>query len=154
MTAAARQLAAVARHAPAAAPHIDETKLWRAQIERLRMERDEALERICQLEDLLVARDTAHFCDFGLTHSENMVFGALLRWPVISKDQLMDLLYGCRTDPPGPDNISILIMRVRRKLKPHGVVIRTLWGRGYSMDEMSRARLNGQGDGRRHYDRC
>ena len=127
---------------------------WRAQVDHLETERDEALERIRQLESLLMARDAARVYDFSLTYSENQVFGALLRWPVIAREQLMDLLYGCRTDPPSADNISILIMRVRRKLEPHGIVIRTLWGRGYTMDEVSRARLNGRLARQAASDRC
>jgi len=52
---------------------------------------------------------------------------------VIAKDRIADALYGF-DDPPGPNAIEIYVHRLRRKLEPHGVNIRTVRGLGYLLE--------------------
>lgn len=112
-----------------------------ATIERAIAERDEALERVRQLEQLTRELDDTVRPAFGLTQDEGRVLAALMRWQIVGKQQLMALLYGHRDDPPGAKIIDQYIMRIRRKLKPHGIVIDTVWGEGWALDEAARAKL-------------
>lgn len=53
---------------------------------------------------------------------------------VVSKDQLADRLYGVN-DEVGPNAIEVFVHRLRRKIEPAGVVIRTIRGLGYLVDK-------------------
>jgi two-component system, OmpR family, response regulator len=57
---------------------------------------------------------------------------------VVSKDQLADRLYGV-SDEVGPNAIEVFIHRLRRKIEPAGVVIRTIRGLGYLVEKPSHA---------------
>jgi len=53
---------------------------------------------------------------------------------VLSKDQLTDRLYGVG-DGVGPNAIEVFVHRLRRKIEPAGVVIRTVRGLGYLVEK-------------------
>jgi two-component system OmpR family response regulator len=55
---------------------------------------------------------------------------------VVSKDQLADRLYGV-SDEVGPNAIEVFVHRLRRKIEPAGVVIRTIRGLGYLVEKPS-----------------
>jgi two-component system OmpR family response regulator len=57
---------------------------------------------------------------------------------VVSKDQLADRLYGV-SDEVGPNAIEVFIHRLRRKIEPAGVAIRTIRGLGYLVEKPSHA---------------
>jgi two-component system, OmpR family, response regulator len=57
---------------------------------------------------------------------------------VISKDQLTDRLYGV-ADEVGPNAIEVFVHRLRRKIEPAGVVIRTIRGLGYLVEKPTHA---------------
>jgi len=57
---------------------------------------------------------------------------------VVSKDQLADRLYGV-SDEVGPNAIEVFVHRLRRKIEPAGVVIRTIRGLGYLVEKPSHA---------------
>jgi two-component system OmpR family response regulator len=52
---------------------------------------------------------------------------------VVNKDQLAEQLYGWEEEV-GPNAIEVYIHRLRRKLEPAGVIIRTIRGLGYLLD--------------------
>jgi len=80
----------------------------------------------------------------GLTAHESRVFLALLKRDVCSKEQLMnaayDLLYD--GDLPGIKIIDVFICKIRKKLKPHGIAINTVWGQGFYLTAEARQRAN------------
>lgn len=43
---------------------------------------------------------------------------------------------------PEPKIIDVFICKMRRKLKPHGIGIETIWGQGYRMTPENKARLD------------
>ena len=53
---------------------------------------------------------------------------------VVNKDQLAEQLYGWEEEV-GPNAIEVYIHRLRRKLEPAGVVIRTIRGLGYLLEK-------------------
>ncbi len=59
---------------------------------------------------------------------------------VVSKDQLADRLYGV-SDEVGPNAIEVFVHRLRRKIEPAGVAIRTIRGLGYLVEKPAVAEL-------------
>ena len=57
---------------------------------------------------------------------------------VVSKDQLADRLYGIN-DGVGPNAIEVFVHRLRRKIEPAGVLIRTVRGLGYLVEKPAHA---------------
>lgn len=53
---------------------------------------------------------------------------------VVSKEQMIDQLFGFGDDV-GSNAIEVYVHRVRRKLEPFGIVIRTVRGMGYLLDK-------------------
>lgn len=57
---------------------------------------------------------------------------------VVNKEQLAEQLYGW-DEEVGPNAIEVYVHRLRRKLEPAGVVIRTIRGLGYLLDKPGNA---------------
>jgi two-component system OmpR family response regulator len=53
---------------------------------------------------------------------------------VVSKEQIIDQMFGFGEDV-GSNAIEVYVHRVRRKLEPHGIEIRTVRGMGYLLDK-------------------
>jgi len=70
-----------------------------------------------------------------LTEHEAAVLAKLAEKPgrVISKDQLMAAVYWAADEDPHVKIIDVWICKMRPRLKPLGVVIETVWGRGYRL---------------------
>jgi two-component system OmpR family response regulator len=56
---------------------------------------------------------------------------------VVSKSALLEKLYGA-DDQAGENAVEVFIHRLRRKLEPAGVMIRTIRGLGYMIDKLPR----------------
>jgi len=52
---------------------------------------------------------------------------------IISKEALLFALYQLRQEEPELKIIDVFICKLRKKLKPLGISIDTVWGRGYRM---------------------
>jgi two-component system cell cycle response regulator CtrA len=75
----------------------------------------------------------------GLTYSERLMVGLLVRRGRVRRDQFMTVLYAERPDhEPNDKIVDVLICKIRKKLKPYGVVIKTVWGAGYELTPESR----------------
>jgi two-component system, OmpR family, response regulator len=57
---------------------------------------------------------------------------------VVSKEGLLETLYGSQ-DYVGENAVEVFVHRIRRKLEPAGVVIRTVRGLGYMVDKIPNA---------------
>ena len=109
----------------------------------LEAENDELRERVRQLEEELFF-DPGWQCplEFSLTPSEQQILQALMSREEASKDFL--LLSTAEAGREKDAAIKIVdghICHIRRKLKPFGVEIETLWGRGYRLPPASKTRL-------------
>jgi two-component system cell cycle response regulator CtrA len=76
--------------------------------------------------------------EMGLTGHETKMFGRLLRGDAVSKDGLMNAVYTVGIDDqPEIKIIDVFICKIRKKLKPFGIEIATIWGVGYQMTAQS-----------------
>lgn len=97
--------------------------------------------------ELRRASDAEHFGFYGvagMTDKESIIVAALAKHGVASKARIYDALYGLclEQDRPEPKIIDVFVCKVRHKLRPHGIEIKTVWGRGYEMTAENIAKLN------------
>ena len=77
-----------------------------------------------------------------LTYNERMLLGLLMRLHRATKDQMMTMLYADRPDEePDSKILDVMICKMRKKLRPHGVEIRTIHGAGYELTPTSREKI-------------
>ena len=77
-----------------------------------------------------------------LTYSERMLLGLLIRRHRATKDQMMTMLYADRPDEePDSKILDVMICKMRKKLSPHGIEIRTIHGAGYELPSTSREKI-------------
>lgn len=68
-----------------------------------------------------------------LSQTEEAVLRHLMSRDEISYDSIHYVLYGSEQAAPDAQMPKIWIFKLRRKLEPLGIVIETLWGRGYKL---------------------
>lgn len=111
-------------------------------IETLEAENDQLRERVRQLEQMLGFHVEAPL-QIGLTQHEASVFGFLLTRELASKEQILTAVYSAYgRDEPEMKIVNVFICKIRKKLKPYGVNIETLWGRGYYIPSAMKARVH------------
>ncbi len=76
---------------------------------------------------------------FGLTPTEGRILALIARRGRIAHEALHRGLYFDRSEPAEPKTIAVLLVRLRQKLKPHGIEIRTVWGVGFELPPASLA---------------
>jgi DNA-binding response OmpR family regulator len=99
--------------------------------------------RIYELEEQLGAR-TEFPPTLGLTLSEEALLGMLFKREIVTQAAAFAVLYGSNADggPSDPRNVvSVLIMRLRKKIAAHGIQIMTRNGVGYYMTSEAKSRL-------------
>jgi len=112
-----------------------------ARIALLERENDELREHVRRLEDALIGTFETPF-EWGLTAAERIVFGVLVNREVASKDAMMAALYrSMGKDEPDPKIVDVFVCKLRRKVKPYGITIRTHWGTGWQLDDTTRRRF-------------
>lgn len=82
---------------------------------------------------------------FRLTGRQADFFAALLRriGRTVSKESLMNELYGLSLEPPDIKIVDVLVSHLRRhRLKGSGLVIKTEWGRGYRLEHPAQKQLS------------
>lgn len=96
------------------------------------------------LEQALHGLSGKHPVVAGLTPNETRIFAMIRkRSPnAVRRSSIMDAMYALRAvdEQPTIKVIDVLVCRGRKKLKPFGIEIKTVWGVGYSMDAESAAR--------------
>jgi two-component system cell cycle response regulator CtrA len=105
------------------------------------VERENALlrERIARLEECL-GMTQAYPIELGLTPAEGRVFGVLMRRDIATKDAVMATLYSALGKDEADLKITdVLICKIRKKVIPFGVSIKTVWGQGWTMPSASKA---------------
>ncbi len=111
----------------------------REMIEALRSRVSELEERNRQLEDALCPPADCPPLEWGLTSTEAKVFAHLASRDMVTKRSVMAALYSDRPEEPEPKITDVFICKLRRKLKPFGVSIVTVWGQGWSLERMGAA---------------
>lgn len=113
-----------------------------ARLEALEAENDRLRDRCLFLEEAMGLTVEAPVF-LGLTTHEARLFGALLKRPMVSKAGVMATLYSERPDDePEMKIVDVYVCKIRKKLKPYGIEIETIWGQGYRMTEAMRAKAS------------
>ena len=69
----------------------------------------------------------------ALTRHEFEVFEALREGRVLSQQQLIARIYWQADEEPDAKIIDVYVCKIRKRLKPLGVEIQTIWGKGYRL---------------------
>ena len=76
---------------------------------------------------------------FDLTPSEAQMFGILLNNRTARTETFMAALFSTDADDPPEEKIlDVWICKMRKKLKPYGIEIKTHWGECWEMPEASK----------------
>lgn len=90
-------------------------------------------ERVRQLESILTPAWTVPV-EWGLTSQEARVFAHLMTRDMATKESIMAALYSDRADDQvEPKIVDVFICKMRKKLRPYGILIETVWGQGYAL---------------------
>lgn len=93
-------------------------------------------ERIRQLEEALSPADVPVRVEWCLTSSEARVFSHLTTRDHATKQSIMMAMYSDRIDvEPEIKIVDVFVCKMRKKLKPFGVEIITIWGQGYALKD-------------------
>lgn len=72
---------------------------------------------------------------FKATKQQAAVIATMLKRPELTKDQIHTILQDNRPvssrEPTDRKIVDVVIYHIRKKLKPHGIEISTVWGTGY-----------------------
>lgn len=110
-----------------------------ARIEALEAERERLQARIEQLEGAMGMHFAAPV-SWLLTPHEARVLGVLLAREVATKDAIMAALYrDAGKDEAEIKIVDVFVCKLRKKLRPLGFSIETLWGRGYFLKPETKA---------------
>jgi DNA-binding response OmpR family regulator len=114
-----------------------------ARIRQLELEKQRLQDQVDELQGALVAYVELPR-EWKLTTKEAEVFRVLIRRPVVSYDAVMAGLYSSRPSTPDREIVKSWVCRLRKKLGPHGVEIRTIRHIGYAVDDATRAKFKDQ----------
>lgn len=114
----------------------------------LEVENDALRAEISDLRDLLGGRWYPPL-EYQLTQTEAAILGALVAVERCSKEHMWQALYMNRSTSEMPEIkiIDVLVCKLRRKVRPFGVEIDTLYGYGYRLLPDTRAALAAYEDG-------
>jgi two-component system cell cycle response regulator CtrA len=77
---------------------------------------------------------------FGLTGSEAIMFGILMNTRAPRPEAFLTALYSTNPDdPPDEKILDVWICKMRKKLTPFGIEIKTHWGECWEIPEASKA---------------
>lgn len=98
-------------------------------------------DRVASLEAAMMGEATPPM-EYGLTAHEGRLLGMLITREQCTKEQLLAGIYSARADdPPEIKIVDVYVCKIRKKLKPFGIEIETLWGVGYRIAPASKARI-------------
>lgn len=110
----------------------------------LREERDELIERVRQLEGSGSSDfDFAYFAlskKYGLTGTEAYLVWRMVRATRPLKYEFIDDDWPSQNEV-SPNTINVFMCKIRKKLAPHGVTIKSQWGVGYFIEDAAKQAL-------------
>jgi two-component system cell cycle response regulator CtrA len=99
--------------------------------QQLREENDLLKEQIAYLTSALMGSDVLPL-EWNLTESEERVMRVMISREFATKEAISAALYWDKDEPSDAiKTIDVMVCRIRRKLKPYGIDIKTHWGRGF-----------------------
>lgn len=132
MIEAALRMAAHAARAQAALPL--------SPLERLARENERLRDRVEELEEALgmTIPVPAGFRAENLTRRAWKTLCLLAKRGEFTREQALIAIYPGLDERPSCQMVSVIIAALRRALEPHGIVITTRWGYGYSLSPQMR----------------
>lgn len=114
-------------------------------LEVLKQENALLRERVASLEAVLVETSPLPI-EWRLTMQETRVFGVLVNRELATKEAIMAGLYFDRgaDEVAEPKIVDVFVCKMRRKLRPFGVEVQTIWGQGYALPPQVRQRYRPQ----------
>lgn len=106
---------------------------------QLQAENERLRERISALEKVLGAATLAPAM-LRLSVTERKIFGLITSRDMATKEQLMSVLYAGSMRPDAAI-LNVYMNRIRKKLTPLGIEIKTDWGNGFYMTAEHRTRI-------------
>jgi DNA-binding response OmpR family regulator len=115
---------------------------YEARIQLLEAENTALRDRVADLENEIGLANTENYgLYFNLTPQESLCFGVLLKNKAPRRSTFMAALYSDRLDDDVQEKIiDVFICKLRKKINPLGLEIKTHWGEAYEMPEASKAR--------------
>lgn len=112
------------------------------RIRELLAENTALRDRVESLESILTA-DVPAAAVADLTKTESQLLGLLKKRPMVTKPQVMEVLYGARIEKDCPEEkiVDVFVCKMRKKLNPLGIEIETVWGQGYQLNAAGRQAL-------------
>ncbi len=112
-------------------------------VRQLKEENEILRERVALFEREFMGAELVFPVEWGLTATEQRVLGVLINRPQATKAQIMMGIYRVTGGDDEADIriVDVFVCKVRKKLQPFGITIRTLWGAGYAIDEVLRQSL-------------
>lgn len=113
-----------------------------AYVEAIETENDELRIRVADLEREFGFRNTVPLM-FGLTPSEAKVLSLLLVRDIATKGQIMTAIMSDRGADAEPEMkiVDVYVCKIRNKVRPFGISIETVWGRGYTMSRENKEKV-------------
>lgn len=90
-----------------------------------------------QLRAMLTARDFHMPLEWRLTRAEERLLGSLYSAPNFMRRQEALRMASCINPDADVKVVEVRISKMRKKLKPYGIEIRTVWGEGYQLTPAS-----------------
>jgi DNA-binding response OmpR family regulator len=73
-----------------------------------------------------------------LSRIKERIFCALYRRGFASRDAIMAAMYGANAYEKDPKILDVSVCQLRKKCRPRGIEIKSVYGRGYEMSDESR----------------
>jgi DNA-binding response OmpR family regulator len=112
-------------------------------IEELRNQLEQAQGAILQLNEALQAKSRNFYRGVKLTRNQQTIVDILFSTSgICTKESLYSALYASKHGlKPEPKAIRETLRVIRKKLKPHGIYIGTVFNQGYIMNDENKAKL-------------
>lgn len=114
-----------------------DTVNWEARYRELEILIEEKNERIRFLETEIGVSTRGHRY-LNLSKQESTILRVLMKHRMPQKSTFTTAMYNGREYDADSNILGVFMCHVRRKLKPHGVEIKSVWGDGYYMTPESK----------------
>lgn len=105
-------------------------------LQRQHLEIQTLRERVRQLEEALAPSFVITPLEWQLTMSEARVFAHMATRAIATKQSIMMALYSNRTDEdPEIKIVDVFVCKMRKKLSRFNIMIDTVWGQGYALQD-------------------
>lgn len=77
----------------------------------------------------------------GISAQQAAILAALASRRECTRTYLFNAVWGDKLDQPDPKILDVQLCKLRKAVAPHGVTIKTVWGKGYGMSKESVERV-------------